>query len=66
MAKLVIRNGLVVDGTGGEPFEADVAIEDGYIVEIGPKLAVKGAQEIDAKVGRAPSVLDPCVCLPLA
>ena len=45
---LVVRNGLVVDGTGGAPFEADVAVEDGRIAAIGKNLAA-GAEEIDAK-----------------
>jgi N-acyl-D-amino-acid deacylase len=44
---LVIRSGLVVDGAGGEPFVADVAVADGRIVEVG---SVKGTarEEIDA------------------
>ena len=45
---LVIRGGLVVDGTGGEPFEADVAVADGRIAAIG-KVRGAGAEEIDAK-----------------
>ena len=44
---LVIRGGSVVDGTGAEPFSADVAIDGDTIVEIG-KVAAKGKQEIDA------------------
>ena len=32
---LVIRNATIVDGTGGEPFKGDVAIENGIISEIG-------------------------------
>lgn len=47
-ATLVIRGGTVVDGSGGEMFEADVAITDGRITEIG-KVAANGAEEIDAK-----------------
>ena len=31
MTDLVIRNGTVIDGTGAEPFEADIAIQDGKI-----------------------------------
>ena len=31
---LVIRNGNVVDGTGAEPFEADIAVKDGKIVGV--------------------------------
>ena len=45
---LVIRNGLVVDGTGGAPFEADVGVEGGRIAAIGENLA-RGTEEIDAK-----------------
>jgi len=32
---LIIRNGLVLDGSGSEAVEADVAIHDGRFVEIG-------------------------------
>jgi N-acyl-D-aspartate/D-glutamate deacylase len=45
---LVIRGGTVADGLGGELFEADVAISDGRIVEVG-RVAAKGDEEIDAK-----------------
>jgi N-acyl-D-amino-acid deacylase len=45
---LVIRGGLVVDGTGGEPFEADVGVEGGRIAAIARNLG-SGAEEIDAK-----------------
>ena len=34
---LVIRGGTVVDGTGGDPFEADVAIADGRIAAVGAR-----------------------------
>ena len=44
---LVIRNGLVVDGSGAEGFAADVAVTDGRIAEIG-EIAGKGHEEIDA------------------
>jgi len=45
---LVIRGGTVVDGSGGDPFAADVAITDGRIAAVGPNLAA-GREEIDAK-----------------
>ena len=45
---LVIRGGTIADGLGGELFEADVAIADGRIVEVG-KVSAKGAEEIDAR-----------------
>ncbi len=32
---LVIRNATIVDGTGAEPFEGDVALENGVITEVG-------------------------------
>ena len=45
---LVIRNGLVYDGTGVEPLKASIAIKSDRIVKIGHSLA-PGATEIDAK-----------------
>jgi N-acyl-D-aspartate/D-glutamate deacylase len=48
MPDLVIRGGTVVDGTGAKPFEADVAITNGRIAQVG-KVSGKGAEEIDAR-----------------
>lgn len=45
---LVIRGGTVADGSGGELFEADVAITAGKITEVG-KISAKGQEEIDAR-----------------
>lgn len=45
---LVIRGGTLADGTGGDLFEADVAISGGRISEIGTVTA-KGRDEIDAR-----------------
>jgi N-acyl-D-aspartate/D-glutamate deacylase len=45
---LVIRGGNIADGRGGDLFEADVAIRDGRITEVG-KVSGKGKEEIDAK-----------------
>jgi N-acyl-D-aspartate/D-glutamate deacylase len=45
---LVVRNGLVVDGTGAPAVPADVAIRDGVITEVGPGLDTTGADVIDA------------------
>jgi N-acyl-D-aspartate/D-glutamate deacylase len=45
---LVIRNGTIVDGSGGDPYEADLAVIDGKIAAIGGNIA-KGTEEIDAR-----------------
>jgi N-acyl-D-aspartate/D-glutamate deacylase len=45
---LVIRGGLVYDGSGGAPYPADVAVKDGRVAAVG-KIAGAGAEEIDAK-----------------
>ena len=47
MADLVIRGGMVFDGTGGPPVQADIAISGDRIVEVG-KVAARGREEIDA------------------
>lgn len=44
---VVIRGGQVVDGTGGEPERADVAIDGDRVVEVGD-VAGEGNQTIDA------------------
>jgi N-acyl-D-aspartate/D-glutamate deacylase len=45
---LIIRGGTIVDGTGAEPFEGDVAVSGGQITAIG-KVSGKGIEEIDAR-----------------
>ena len=47
-ASLVIRGGTVVDGSGGDPIEADVAVRGGRIAAVGPGLP-RGEEEIDAR-----------------
>jgi dihydroorotase-like cyclic amidohydrolase len=44
---LVIRNGTVVDGLGGEPYRGDVAVSGGVIVAVGT-VDTPGTREIDA------------------
>jgi N-acyl-D-aspartate/D-glutamate deacylase len=45
---LVTRSGVVVDGTGAAPREADVAVRNGRIAEVG-KVSGSGSEEIDAR-----------------
>jgi N-acyl-D-aspartate/D-glutamate deacylase len=47
MYDLVIRNGILVDGTGASSFTGDLAIRDGKIAEVGGKVG-PGRREIDA------------------
>ena len=62
---LIIRNGTIVDGLGGEPYVGDVAVRDGVIMAVGADGALRGAiapREIDATgllVTRASSTCTP-------
>ncbi len=49
MTDIIIRNAQVLDGTGSEPFAADIAIEANKIVELGNLTGLNKAEiEIDA------------------
>ena len=48
MYDLVIRNAMIVDGTGKPAFEGDLAVKDGRIAAIG-EVSASGVKEIDAK-----------------
>src|SRR2546428_697159 len=55
---LVIKNGMVVDGSGFSRYRADVAVKDGQIVEIG-KIRGASAATIDAEgLFVAPGIID--------
>ncbi len=45
----IIRNGMIYDGNGGEPYKADIGINADTIAFIGDLSAVKAAKEVDAK-----------------
>ncbi|MEM7410873.1 MAG: amidohydrolase family protein [Myxococcota bacterium] len=48
---LIIRNAMIVDGSGAPPFEGELAAKDGRIAAVGPRGSVTGtaAREIDAE-----------------
>jgi N-acyl-D-aspartate/D-glutamate deacylase len=48
IADLVIRNAVVYDGSGGRPFEGDVAIAGGTIAAVGHFEGRRGRDELDA------------------
>ena len=48
MDNLLVRGGLVVDGTGAAARAADVRVRDGRIAEIGPGLRPNGERVLDA------------------
>ena len=58
MHDLLIRDALIIDGLGGEPFHADLAVADGRIAAIGHDLGT-ARETIDAE-GRAlmPGIID--------
>jgi N-acyl-D-aspartate/D-glutamate deacylase len=47
MHDLVVRGGTIVDGSGGEPFAGDVAVDEGVITEVG-RVGGRAAREVDA------------------
>lgn len=62
MVDVLIRGGFVVDGTGAKGFVGDVAVKDGKIVAVAPKLTVEAEKVVDA-AGKAviPGLIDPHV-----
>ena len=48
MHDLVIRNGNIADGKGGDVHEGDLAIDEGRVTAVG-KVASRGREEIDAR-----------------
>ena len=58
-ADLLIRNALVVDGSGAAPQRADVAVRQGRIAAIGARLDLAAAQTVDADgLALMPGIVD--------
>ena len=56
---LLIRNGLLIDGTGGPGVIGDLAVADGRIAAIGPRLTDRVRRVIDAGgLAVAPGFID--------
>ena len=62
MYDVVIRNGLIVDGTGAARYRGDIAVTGERISKIAPKIEDKGVKEFDAR-GKIviPGFIDPHV-----
>ncbi|RMI13403.1 N-acyl-D-amino-acid deacylase family protein [Cellulomonas triticagri] len=59
MTDLLLRGGLVVDGTGAEPVTGDVLVRDGRIAAVGGRLDPRGARVVDADgLAVAPGFVD--------
>lgn len=57
---LVVRDGLIVDGSGRPAVAGDVAVSDGVIVSVGGHAGGRGKEEVDADgLAVAPGFIDP-------
>ena len=48
MYDILIKNGLIVDGSGNPAFYGDLAVKDGKIAKIAPSIEAAAAEIIDA------------------
>src|SRR4051794_10611597 len=59
MHDILIRGGLIYDGSGGAAISADVAVQDGRIAAIGPRIEEPARRIIDATgLAVAPGFID--------
>ena len=49
MFALILKNGWVIDGSGGPPFRADVAIDETKIADVGQLAGAEATKVIDAE-----------------
>ena len=59
MLDLLITNAIVFDGSGAEPAVQDVAVQDGKIITVGPRLSALASQVVDADgLALMPGIID--------
>ncbi len=60
MLDILIKNGVIIDGTGSPPFEADVGVSEGRVVLMAHEIAQQTIQTIDASgLHITPGFIDP-------
>ena len=52
MKRILIQNGTLYDGLGGQPYQADLLVQDGRIAQIAPGITEPADQVIDAPARR--------------
>ena len=48
MKRILIQNGTIYDGLGGQPYQADLLVQDDRIVQIAPGITEQADQVINA------------------
>ena len=48
MKRILIQNGTIYDGLGGQPYQADLLVQDDRIAQIAPGITEPADQVIDA------------------
>ena len=60
MLDILIKNGVIIDGTGSPPFEAEVGVSEGRVVLVAHEIAQQAMQTIDASgLHITPGFIDP-------
>ena len=55
MKRILIQNGTLYDGLGGQPYQADLLVQDDRIAQIAPGITEPADQVIDATTTQSPS-----------
>ncbi len=60
MLDILIKNGVIIDGTGSPPYEAEVGVSEGRVVLVAHEIAQQALQTIDASgLHITPGFIDP-------